>query len=107
MSAVALRFNKNQLMTVMLAATVPVNLVDERRMVFACLRGKVGNYSRYFVVFQEGDDEEKTRFFITNSGAKSYYQFLIGENKSPGNPEVWGSKSLEQLKHIVEGTCRG
>lgn len=103
MDAVAPRFNKNQLMTVMLAATVPVNLVDEHRIVFASIRGKVGNHPRYFVVFQEGDDEEKTRFFITNSGAKSYYLYLIGETPAPANPDVWGSKSLEELKYVLTG----
>lgn len=101
-------FNKNQLMTVLLATTVQVNLVDEKRIVMAAVRKKVGNYSRYLAVFEEGRDTEKTRLFITDSGAKSYFDFLTGQPDAPqGNPEVWGHKSLEELKHMLEGEGRG
>lgn len=101
-------FNKNQLMTVLLTTKVLINLVDEERIVFAAIRKKVGNCSRYFVVFQEGSDTEKTRLFATESGAKSYYAFLIGDADAPkGNPETWGHKTFEQMKHMVEGVCRG
>lgn len=56
MSVVATSFNKNQLMTVLLTTKVAVNLVDDKKYVFAAIRKKVGRYSRYFAVFEEGDD---------------------------------------------------
>lgn len=108
MSVVATSFNKNQLMTVLLTTKVAINLVDDKKYVFGAIRKKVGRWNRYFVVFEEGDDTDKTRFFITNSGAQSYYQFLIGSPiGNPGNPEIWGHRSFEELKHMVEGVCRG
>lgn len=108
MNMVAKGFNKNQLMTVLLTTKVQVNLVDEKKIVMAAVRKKVGSRPRYLVVFEEGHDTEKTRFFYTNSGARSYYQFLIGApDAHPGNPEIWGHRSLEELKHMVEGVCRG
>lgn len=108
MNAVTTSFNKSQLMTVLLTTKVAVNLVDDKKFVFAAIRKKVGLRNRYFVVFEEGDDTEKTRFFITNSGAQSYYQFLIGAPiGKPGNPAIWGHRSFEELKHMLEGTCRG
>jgi len=108
MNAVAKSFNKNQLMTVLLTTKVAVNLVDDKKFVFAAIRKKVGSYPRYFAVFEEGEDTEKTRFFITTSGARSYYQFLIGAPiGKPGNPAIWGHKALEELKRMVEGVCRG
>lgn len=101
-------FNKNQLMTVLLTTKVQVNLVDEKRIVMAAVRKKVGSRPRYLVVFEEGCDTEKTRFFYTDSGAKSYYEFLIGApGAHQGNPDVWGHKSLEELKHMIEGEGRG
>lgn len=107
MNAVA-SFNKNQLMTVLLTTKVQVNLVDEKKIVMAVIRKRVGNHPRYLVVFEEGRDTEKTRFFITNSGAKSYYEFLIGApGAHQGNPDVWGHKSFEELKHVLEGVGRG
>lgn len=108
MNAVTTGFNKNQLMTVLLTTKVAINLVDEKKFVFAAIRKKVGRWPRYFAVFQEGDDTEHTRFFITNSGAQSYYKFLIGDpDAHPGNPAIWGHKTFEELKHLVEGVCRG
>lgn len=108
MNTAVTSFNKKQLMTVLLTTKVAVNLVDDKKIVFAAIRGNVGCRSRYFAVFEEGDDVEKTRFFITNSGAQSYYQFLIGSPiGKPGNPEIWGHRTFEELKHMVEGTCRG
>lgn len=107
MNAVA-SFNKNQLMTVLLTTKVQINLVDEKKIVMAVIRKQVGNRPRYLVVFEEGRDTEKTRFFITNSGARSYYDFLIGApDARTGNPEVWGHKSFEELKHMLEGEGRG
>ena len=108
MSAVATRFDKFQPMTQLTMHPAPGVPYSGDWIVFAQINQPVGRYRRYFVIFQQGDDEEKTRFFITNSGARSYYEFLIGSSKAKqGNPEVWGSKSFEQLKHMVEGTCRG
>jgi hypothetical protein len=107
MNAVA-SFNKNQLMTVLLATKVQVNLVDEKKIVMAAIRKPVGSRPRYLVVFEEGRDTEKTRFFYTDSGAKSYYEFLIGApGARQGNSDVWGHKSFEELKHMIEGVGRG
>lgn len=74
--------------------------------VFAQVNKRIGYHPRYFVVFAVGDkpDDSKTRFFVTHSGAKSYFEHLIGlgeprEKRNKNAP--WGWKSLEALERFI------
>lgn len=103
-------FNKFQPMTQLTMHPAPGEAYVSDWIVFAQVNKPVGVYSCHYVVFQQGDDTEKTRFFFTSSGARSYYEHLIGSGKTPEqqrNTETWGCKSLEELKYLLEGKGRG
>lgn len=104
------KFNKLRAMRQVAIHPAPGVPIMGNWIVFGQINESVGNFLRYFVVFEQGPDEEKTRFFITVTGARSYYEHLIGSGKKPEqqrNTETWGCKSLEELKHLLEGKGRG
>lgn len=99
-------FDKHGPMTQLALNPQPGKSVADPWVSFSQINQPVGRlHSRYYVVFLQGDDTEHTRFFITNSGARSYFEHLIGSNPKPNHhPDApWGWYSVEEMKKYVLG----
>jgi hypothetical protein len=94
-------FDKTQPMTLIERGNPPEGTTWDSEIVFAKVNKCIGLRRRYYVVFQQGADEEKTRFFFTNSGARAYYEYLIGNRPAPCDVNRWGSKTLENLESLL------
>lgn len=61
------------------------------------------DFTRRVYVIKVSDDDSLSRYFLTRSGARSYFNFLTDSDYTPRKPEdaPWGWASYEELKaHI-------
>lgn len=72
-------------------------------VIFEQVKEPIGRYKKYYRVRLSSGDSIYIRYFITYSGATSYYDFLTGLAPNPErHPETpWGWFSLEELKKIL------
>lgn len=73
-----------------------------RSVEFVIIKHPIGYHKRFYKVEVE-HDHKLTRYFVTNSGARSYFEHLVGISDNPHtNMARWGWKSVKELKAFLE-----
>lgn len=73
-------------------------------VIFERIKEPIGRYKKYYRIRLSSGDSIHNRYFITYSGAISYYDFLTGliPNTSRHPKAPWGWFSLEELKKVLQ-----
>lgn len=71
---------------------------------FILIKHPIGHHKRFYKV-RAKHDHTLNRYFVTNSGAKSYFEHITGSSaKVRESTAQWGWKSIKELKAFLEQT---